>query len=332
MISFIVIGRNEGWKLSLCLESIYKTIEFNKIIDFEIIYVDSKSTDDSIDRAKKFTDISIYEITGEYNAAIARNIGAKESKGNILFFIDGDVELMADFLGNVISKDKKELNYDCVAGYLDHIYYNTSWVFLSRVQEGYKDVIPVKEFKQSVNGGIFLMKREIWEQVGGMKTKYRKNQDLDLALRISRKGIYFIRAPYLMGLHHTVDYRNEDRMWKILFSGYMKYPAVTARDHLLNPEKVKHTLRKKYTAILLLLSILAIIIDLILFKIVFSIYLITFLLKVFMNTRSAATSGKNKVIYFFTRIFYQFFSDLIFWYGFFTFFPQEKELKYEKIQ
>ena len=52
MISFIVIGRNEGWKLTKCFESIYDTINYNKLINYEIIYVDSASTDDSIDRQK----------------------------------------------------------------------------------------------------------------------------------------------------------------------------------------------------------------------------------------------------------------------------------------
>ncbi|MBW6480700.1 MAG: glycosyltransferase [Bacteroidales bacterium] len=332
MISFIVIGRNEGWKLSLCLESIYKTIEFNKINDFEIIYVDSKSTDDSIDRAKKFTDISIYEITGEYNAAIARNIGAKESKGNILFFIDGDVELQPDFIGNVISPDQKRLKHDCLAGYIEHMYYDVSWKFINRAIEGVKGSIPDKEIKRAVNGGIFLMKRAAWELVNGMKTKYRKNQDLDLALRLSGQGIYFIRVPYLMGLHHTIDYRNENRMWKIMFSDYLKFPAVTVRDHIMNIEKLKHTARRQYTAIILLISVISLLFSITAFKFFISFYLLMVIIKSLMNTMKAATSETSKIFYYFMRIGYQLMSDTIFWYGFFTFFPREKELVYEKIQ
>jgi glycosyltransferase involved in cell wall biosynthesis len=332
MISFIVIGRNEGWKLSLCLESIYKTIEFNKINDFEIIYVDSKSTDDSIDRAKKFTNISIYEITGEYNAAIARNIGANESKGNILFFIDGDVELQPDFIGNVISADQKRLKHDCLAGYIDHMYYDATWKFIDRVPEGYKGTIPDKEFKVSVNGGIFLITKEAWNLVNGMRTKYKRNQDLDLVLRLSKKGISFIRTPYLMGLHHTVDYRNENRMLKILLSGYLKYPGMTARIHLLNFSKLKHTLRQKYVAILLLISLFSLFISFTAFKISISVYLIMILTKVLMNTLNAATRMKSKIAYYFMRLGYQLIADLIFLYGFFTFYPREKELIYNKIQ
>ena len=78
-ISFIVIGRNEGWKLDKCLQSIVDTIEFNQYKNYEIIYVDSNSTDDSIERAKKYDKIKIFKLTCDANPAIARNVGAKEA-------------------------------------------------------------------------------------------------------------------------------------------------------------------------------------------------------------------------------------------------------------
>ncbi len=89
--SFIVIGKNEGWKLSLCFQSILNCIEKNRIDNYEIIYVDSRSTDDSIERAKKIPNIKIFSIIGKCNAAIARNIGCKEAQVDILFFFDGDM-------------------------------------------------------------------------------------------------------------------------------------------------------------------------------------------------------------------------------------------------
>ena len=89
MISFIIIGRNEGQKLTKCFESVLNTIEFNSLRDYEVIYVDSNSTDDSIERAKKFNNIKIFRLTRDVNAAIARNLGVEKSKGDVLFFILG---------------------------------------------------------------------------------------------------------------------------------------------------------------------------------------------------------------------------------------------------
>ena len=71
MISFIIIGRNEGWKLSKCFESVFKTIKQNKLEKYEVIYVDSDSTDDSIKRAQSNNCIKTFKITSKPNAAIA---------------------------------------------------------------------------------------------------------------------------------------------------------------------------------------------------------------------------------------------------------------------
>jgi glycosyltransferase involved in cell wall biosynthesis len=125
MISFIIIGKNEGWRLKKCLHSIAYIIEQDKIVDYEIIYVDSKSTDNSVELAKQHG-AKVYLVIGECNAAIARNIGAKEAIGDILFFIDGDMELLSGFLPKVIENGK--LVYPFVSGlFIDVIHYTQKY-------------------------------------------------------------------------------------------------------------------------------------------------------------------------------------------------------------
>ena len=85
MISFIVIARNEEKNLFRCLSSINRTIKVNKIIDSEIIYVDSDSSDGSTEIIKSFKNVIGFKIKGNINAALARNVGAERSKGETLF-------------------------------------------------------------------------------------------------------------------------------------------------------------------------------------------------------------------------------------------------------
>ena len=49
MISVVVIGRNEGERLSRCMESVHTALG---VLAHEIVYVDSHSADDSLARAK----------------------------------------------------------------------------------------------------------------------------------------------------------------------------------------------------------------------------------------------------------------------------------------
>ncbi len=125
MISFIIIGRNEGWKLIKCFESVTAAINKNKIKDYEVIYIDSDSKDESIDNAKKFDRIEliIFSIINNYNAAAARNIGANESTGEVLFFIDGDMEIEPEFLKHVLNDDLS-LEYQYVSGQLIQHFYD----------------------------------------------------------------------------------------------------------------------------------------------------------------------------------------------------------------
>ena len=84
MISFIVIGKNEGWKISKCLDSIFQCIEANSIVNYEVLFIDSNSTDDSQERALKFDKVKVYNLTADCNAAIDRNVGYTNSKGQVL--------------------------------------------------------------------------------------------------------------------------------------------------------------------------------------------------------------------------------------------------------
>lgn len=48
-VSVVIIGRNEGARLTRCIESVQAADWQGQ--EYELIYVDSRSTDDSVDRA-----------------------------------------------------------------------------------------------------------------------------------------------------------------------------------------------------------------------------------------------------------------------------------------
>ena len=315
MISFIVIGRNEGWRLTKCFESVFRTIELNNLKEHEVIYVDSQSTDDSIERAKDFDDIKIYLVTGSYNAAIARNIGANESQGNSLFFIDGDMEIQADFLPLVYT-ELNGLKQYFVSGQWINYNYSSDGNLISK--EEYRPLNTIDANKYTT-GGLFLIKRDIWFSVNGMKNYLRRSQDLDIALRLARNGIFLLRKKELLAVHHTVSYNEKSRIWKMLFSGDHLYRIVLLRENLFNKYEWKLFLRGNYTFIILLLVIVI--------SIIFSNPLLLFIYIGAVITRTLFRE-KGNLRLFLTNLIYFPIYELSLFFGFFIFWPSNKELKY----
>ena len=253
MISFIVIGRNEGWKLNLCLKSIYETIKYNHLSKYEVIYVDSDSSDNSLEQIKNHENLIKVKISGDINAAVARNVGADISKGSVLFFIDGDMEIMPDFLNKVYNENTGLCN-DFVSGKYINYYYSQDWELLSK--EKHNDT---KEVIESVTGGLFLIKKDTWNLVGGMKNVFKRSQDIDLGLRLSKQNILLHRKGYLAAKHHTIHYFDKKRMWLDFFKFYHLYGrSLIYRYHLTNLKMYSRLVRNDYTAILFtILTILA---------------------------------------------------------------------------
>jgi glycosyltransferase involved in cell wall biosynthesis len=308
MISFIVIGKNEGWKISLCIKSIFEFIEFNNLMNFEIIYIDSSSIDDSIERVSSFKNIKIYKIEGEINAAIARNCGYNNSTGQILFFIDGDMEIEKHFLNSVY--ENGELKYDFVTGQFINNYFTEKGVFIK--SEVYHSDLN-EEIDVNYTGGIFLIKRYIYEELNGMKNFFKIGQDIDLGLRARKKGYQIIRKKNIISKHNTIHYQSKERMWKDLLRGNEFYDrSLMLRQHLFNKFYYKRFIRNDYT-FALFVSILLLII---LFKntILILIYLLIQSLKTLIKHKQESTR-------LFEFIFYYIFRDVLTLIGIIFFYP-----------
>lgn len=318
MISFIIIGKNEGWKLTKCFESIFKTIEHNKLKEYEVIYVDSKSTDDSIERAKNFDEIKIFKIIGKCNAAIGRNIGAKEASGETLFFIDGDMEIQADFLPLVYSEET-DLKYDFVSGQLINFNYDNEDNLI--LEEKYCENRSKDSHKQTT-GGLFFIKRKLWDEVDGMKNIMRRSQDLDLGLRLAKKEVFLLKKKELLAIHHTIPYNDKIRIWKMLFSGANMYRIILLRENITNEYAWKKFIRGNYTFIILILSILL--------SAYFKtpapllIYMISILLRV-------TKRGERSLRLIFSNLLYIPAYETLFIIGFFFFWPKDVKLNYREV-
>lgn len=314
-LSFIVIGRNEEKNIYRCINSIINYINKNNIVDFQIIYVDSDSSDNSLKIVAEFENILLLKIQGEINAAVARNVGAKFSTKEYLFFIDADMEINSSFYKNIING--KNFIYDFISGdYEGHYYKNNSIVEI----KGYYNL--KEDTFQNTTGGVFIINKNLWEKVSGMNNKYRRCQDLDLGLRLSKIGFPLFRKKQIIAIHHTVSYYENTRLWSDLFNGNQLYQkSVLYRDHFFNSFILPLVVREVSMIVLFLSLFISLLTNN--YNYIFFYFLILIIKTIYKYKNGVS---KNFII----RLTYYLLLDVSCLIGFFVFWPSSKK-KYETL-
>jgi len=93
-ISVVMIGKNSEKTLHMCINSIKQAINnCSKVKNYEIIYVDSMSKDNSVKIAKDNVNHVISITEGYISASLGRYLGLKYSQYDDLLFVDSDMEI-----------------------------------------------------------------------------------------------------------------------------------------------------------------------------------------------------------------------------------------------
>ena len=111
--SIIIPVHNAQGTLKSCLGS----ISSSENRDFEVVVVDDKSTDKSVEIAKDYP-CRIITLNQNKGTAFSRNTGRDNAKGEILVFIDADVVIKKDTLNIIDASFKKNEDIVAVTGLL----------------------------------------------------------------------------------------------------------------------------------------------------------------------------------------------------------------------
>lgn len=191
-ISIVVIGYNESENLENTFSGI---ISMNYPKDnYEVIYVDSGSTDNSIEIARKYTG-RIFVEDQFPSPGRNRNRGLSEAKYDIVHFVDGDVIIDPDYLVNIVGlfKDK---NVQAIVGKLDEqnpdLFNRLSALSNVEIKEGYT--------KFTSTGATYL--RDNLLSVNGYDERIRRGEEIELGDRFREANNKIWCTEQLMGSHN----------------------------------------------------------------------------------------------------------------------------------
>lgn len=193
LMSIVVIGKNEGERLTNCLRSVSLMDPLPGLT--ELIYVDSGSTDDSIARAQMWKAEVIPLSARGASAAVARNAGLKRAKGKYVLFLDGDMELMPTFCCEAL-KVFENPHIAVVCGHLRE---------KDPSQSVYEQILDLNWISPPgvvlACGGNAMMNRHAVEQVGGYDPTLTAGEEPELCRRLRAKGYLIYRLDALMTYH-----------------------------------------------------------------------------------------------------------------------------------
>ena len=208
-VTAVIVNWNDKDVIVECIQSL---LDQNRN-EIDIIISDNGSKDDSVEFIRKrFPSIKIIE-NGEnlgFGSAINRGLGL--AKGDYLLFLNSDLKLHSKCVGELAKVLESDPNVGGTIPKILHIdqqnTINSLGVLINYTGIAYPNLLGQKdpgyqEPFESACGGIFMLKREVYETVGGFdEDLFLYHEDHDLSWRIRLAGWHLKVVPKAIMHHH----------------------------------------------------------------------------------------------------------------------------------
>jgi glycosyltransferase involved in cell wall biosynthesis len=184
-ISVIVPERNGGDKLQKSLLALTKATPPPN----ELIVVADGDTDESWRMAEEFG-ARVLKIPKPQGPARARNLGAQNAQGDILFFADADVVIPLDALSQIEAAFNNDPHLTALFGSYDDDPGETN--FLSQYKNLFHHYVHQRSQEEASTfwAGCGAIRRKVFLELGGFDESYRKPciEDIELGYRLKKAG------------------------------------------------------------------------------------------------------------------------------------------------
>jgi GT2 family glycosyltransferase len=205
-VGAVIIGRNEGARLVNCLTSLQAE-------SVRVVYVDSGSTDDSLENAKQLgAECVLLDTSVPFTAARARNAGFDHiangpNAPEFVQFLDGDCKLEPGYLAQAVAKLAGDKTLAVVTGWRAEIHPDAS-VYNQMCDHEWHG--PVGDIRAC--GGDMLVRAAAFAAVGGFNPQVIAAEDDEFCTRLRKAGWRLERLPLAM-THHDANMMQFGQWW-----------------------------------------------------------------------------------------------------------------------
>src|SRR3989344_5794294 len=201
-LSIIIVSFNSESFIEKCISSVLKNIPK----DAEVIVLDNASSDTTVAKLKKFsTKIKLIESGENLGFSSGNNKALTQAEGEYIFFLNPDTEVNFTIFGDLIFFYKETpyagiigpklvmpdgkiqesvKNLPTIAGAIKEFVFGINHAYTQYVPKGNQ---PIEV--ESMYGAAMLIKRLLFEEVGGFDEKFfLYYEDMDLCRRVRNLG------------------------------------------------------------------------------------------------------------------------------------------------
>jgi GT2 family glycosyltransferase len=249
-ISIIIVNYNVYDDVKNTLGSISNIL---KDVNFEIILLDNNSTDKTIrETVNEYNNIKYIQLDKNLGFGKANNIGVRNAKGEFILLLNPDTLLIEDFITPITAFINFNQNAAACAPmlvYKDEKYQSSSGFSMGFIYEFLEATMLIelyRKFKESkylslknsnepvkvgwVSGACFIIRRSVFEEVGGFTEDYFLNyEDIDLCRKLEDMGYSNFYFSQYKCIH--LDHKSFNKNYSLLVYSRYRSKLVYAKCH-----------------------------------------------------------------------------------------------------
>lgn len=228
LISVIIPNKDHTDDLDICLKSLYEKSSYK---NFEVIIVENNSTEKETFEyyeaiAQKHGNVKIVKWEGNFNYSAINNFGVNYANGEFILLLNNDVEIIN---GSCLEEMLMFAQRKDVGAVGAKLYYSDDTVqhagvilglggtaghahkHFGRSHPGYMARASIAQNLSACTAACLMMRRDVFDEVGGLDGSFEVAfNDVDLCMKIRKKGYLVVFTPYAELYHYESKSRGND--------------------------------------------------------------------------------------------------------------------------